>query len=655
MTLAAAEPLIELQKVRRVFGTASEQLVALKNIDLTIFAGEMVAIMGQSGSGKSTLMNVLGCLDNNWTGSYRLSGQDVSALEGDQLAAIRRENFGFIFQRYQLLSDLDAAENVEVPAIYAGAARRARKERAINLLTRLGLGDRLTHRPAELSGGQQQRVSIARALINGGQVILADEPTGALDSGSGKDLMALLKELHAEGHTIIIVTHDAAIAGQAERIVELHDGAIIGDHRLLPRRACGSDAPDSVPQIPAWRRGIERAAEAFSIAVRTLASHKLRSALTMLGIIIGIASVVSVVALGQGSQQVVLEQISSIGTNTVNILPGASAADRRRDSIRTLLPSDAEALAAEAFADSVTPAVTSNGEARYRNLTAAAEISGVGPDYFRVNNRHFLAGVPFDAQSVVDLAQEAVIDVMGQTTLFPDGENPVGRIILVGNVPLRVIGVIQTSTNSFYGPQQNALGIWIPYTTAMSRILGQSWLSSITVRVADDVDSAAVQTEISAMLEQRHGSVDFSLQNTDAIRATIQSTSQTLTLLISAIALISLAVGGIGVMNIMLVSVRERTREIGVRMAVGAREADIMQQFLIEAVLVCLLGGTAGVLLSLGIGLGIDQLATGLRFIYSPTTIVAACVCSTLIGTVFGFMPARSAARLDPVEALASD
>lgn len=649
-----SEPLISIRQLRREYPIGAETITVLKDIDLDIQAGEMIAIMGQSGSGKSTLMNVLGCLDNGWTGEYRLNGRDISRLEPNELAELRREHFGFIFQRYQLLADLDALENVEVPAIYAGARKEARRERAHKLLERLGLGDRMTHRPNALSGGQQQRVSVARALINGGEIILADEPTGALDSKSGKELMALLKELNAEGHTIIIVTHDPAVAAQADRVVELSDGVIIADRRKDDANAPAARAPETIKRIPRWREALDRVGEAFQMALRALSSHRLRTFLTMLGIIIGIASVVSVVALGQGSQQTVLDRISSIGTNTINILPGTNAADRRRDAIRTLVPADAAVIAAEKYADSVTPQVSSNGTARYRNISAGAQVQGVGPDYFRVNNRSFVEGAAFDEGGVSSLAQVAVIDTTARDTLFTNGEDAVGQVVLVGNVPLRIIGVVAASTNNF-GPQSNSISIWMPYTTAMSRILGQSWLSTITVRVADSADVTEAQAEIEALLERRHGTVDFSLQNTDTIRETIQSTSQTLTLLISAIAVISLIVGGIGVMNIMLVSVRERTREIGVRMAVGARQGDILQQFLIEAVLVCLIGGTVGVLLSLGIGFGVEKLVSGLSFIYSPTTIIAAFVSSSLIGVLFGFMPARSAARLDPVVALASE
>jgi macrolide transport system ATP-binding/permease protein len=646
------EPLINIEKLRREFPAGDETIAVLKDIDLKIWPGEMVAIIGQSGSGKSTLMNVLGCLDNGWTGAYRFGGQDVKGLPPDRLAELRREHFGFIFQRYQLLSDLDAVENVEVPAIYAGAARTARRGRARSILDRLGLSDRLTHRPAALSGGQQQRVSVARALMNGGEVILADEPTGALDSKSGVELMGLLKELHDEGHAIIIVTHDPRIAEQCERVVEIADGVIISDTRRPGARSAARAPEVKLKRVAAWRTGLDRFGEALSMALRAMSSHKLRTFLTMLGIIIGIASVVSVVALGQGSQEQVLENISAIGTNTINVFPG-SGFGGPQGRIRTLVPSDAEALAAQSFVAGVSPRVSSNAQARYRNVAANVSISGVGAQYFAVSGTDLTDGVAFTEDGVAQRSQEAVIDANAQAELFPDGEDPIGKVIILGRqVPVRIIGVAEASSGGF-GPS-NSLNVWIPYTTAMTRVLGISYLQSITVQVAETADIDDAEARISALLAQRHGTTDFTLQNTDTIRSTIESTTQTLTLLISMIAVISLLVGGIGVMNIMLVSVSERTKEIGVRMAVGARRGDILRQFLIEAVLVCLVGGAVGVGLSYALGWGLSEF-TPARLSYSATTIIAAFVSSTLIGVVFGFMPARSAARLDPVEALARE
>lgn len=647
------DAIISIRGLVRRFQSGTETVAVLKAIDLDIRRGEMVAIIGQSGSGKSTLMNILGCLDRASEGSYRFDGKDVSALDADALAALRREHFGFIFQRYQLLADLDAVENVEVPAIYAGADAGARRARAIGLLTRLGLGERLDHRPNALSGGQQQRVSVARALMNGGEVILADEPTGALDSQSGKELMALLKELHADGHTIIIVTHDQQIAAQADRIIEIADGEIIADRYTAEPRHVEKNQTE-IKVAATWRRGLDRMGEALRMALRAMGAHKLRTFLTMLGIIIGIASVVAVVALGQGSQQAVLENISSIGTNTINVYPGRSFGDMRSGRVRTLRPTDVEALAQQDYADSVTPQVSANATVLYRNTASNASVTGVGADFFQVNGRTFTAGSGFGPESIANMAQEAVIDQNAVDAIFVNGEDPIGEVIMLGRVPVRVIGVVETSSG--FGPGGNNANVYVPYTSAMSRILGQSWLNSIAVRVADDYDTGRAEEEMTELLTRLHGGTqDFFLQNTDTIRETIQSTTATLTILISTIAVISLVVGGIGVMNIMLVSVSERTREIGIRMAVGARRSDIMRQFLIEAILVCFAGGAAGVALSFALGQGLTAIVSGARLAYSTESIVLAIVSASVIGVVFGFMPARSAARLDPVEALARE
>ena len=228
---AAKVPLIELKDICKTFvtGDGDVRVDALRGVSLSIYPGEFVAIMGASGSGKTTLMNVLGCLDRPTAGQYFFAGRDVSQMDSDALAWLRREAFGFVFQSYNLLPNATAEENVEIPAVYAGLGPAERRERAETLLSSLGLGDRLTHRPSQLSGGQQQRVSIARALMNGGQVILADEPTGALDSKSGAEVMTLLTELAAEGHTVILITHDANVAARAHRVIEIKDGEIVRD------------------------------------------------------------------------------------------------------------------------------------------------------------------------------------------------------------------------------------------------------------------------------------------------------------------------------------------------------------------------------------------------------------------------------------------
>ena len=669
--------LLEVRNLYREFPSGDDVVTVLNNINLQIAAGEMVAIIGQSGSGKSTLMNILGCLDRPTRGSYLVNGQETGAMEPDELARLRREYFGFIFQRYHLLGDLDAMGNVEVPTIYAGYPSEQRRARSAALLERLGLGERKHHRPNQLSGGQQQRVSIARALVNGGEVILADEPTGALDSQSGQEVMRILRELHAEGHTVIIVTHDAQVAANANRIIEIRDGSIIDDRRTdrqsdennnsnnndssatpteQSTRQVQHDASSNTPARSAGRPlfgFFDRFKEAALMATRAMLAHRTRTFLTMLGIIIGIASVVSVVALGEGSRQKILEDISSMGTNTIDIFPGKGWGDRKASSIRTLTAADAEVLAQQPYVDSVTPRVSTAVTVRLGNNSVSAQVQGVGEQYFQVKGISMDLGKQFDRQAVNEYAQEAVIDPNTRKTLFGENTNPIGQVIMLGNVPVRIIGVSKAQSSAF-GNDEN-LNIWVPYTTVLSRMLGQTYVRNITVRVSDNVSSQAAEQGITKILTQRHGTQDFYISNSDTIRQTIESTTRTMTLLVSMIAVISLIVGGIGVMNIMLVSVTERTQEIGVRMAVGARQSDIMQQFLIEAVMVCLLGGLLGVGLALAIGAIFDHFVKDFSMAFSLTSIIAAFTCSTLIGMIFGFLPAKNAAKLDPVVALSRE
>ena len=645
-------PLLRLRGVVREYPAGDGVVAVLKDVDLDIRAGEMVAIIGPSGSGKSTLMNILGCLDRPTRGSYQVAGKETGQMLPDELARLRREHFGFIFQRYHLMGDLSAMGNTEIPAIYSGVPIMQRHTRAENLLKRLGLGERLGNRPGQLSGGQQQRVSIARALMNGGDVILADEPTGALDQTSGAEVMAILKELHADGHTIILVTHDADVAANASRIIEIRDGRIVADHarsQALPPVVKADVSPP--PQKNTWSAAGGRFGEAARMAMRAMVGHKLRTLLTMLGIIIGIASVVSVVALGEGSRQKILSDINNMGTNTIEIMPGSGFGDRTAGRIRTLVPADARSLGQLAYVDSVSPNVSTGRTLRRSNTEKTATINGVSDQFFRARGYEIEEGAFFDRDSILRQTQDAVIDPNTLNAFFTAGENPIGQIILIGTVPVRVIGVTVKKDLPYGAP--DALNVWLPYTTVMGRIMGTNYLRSITVRISDTVDSAAAEQGITQLMVQRHGVQDFFTMSSDSIKQTVEKTTQTMTLLISAIALISLVVGGIGVMNIMLVSVTERTQEIGVRMAVGARQGDILQQFLIEAVLVCLIGGVLGIALSLLIGWLFDYVGGGaFRMQFSIVSIIAAFACSTLIGVLFGFLPARRAAQLDPVDAL---
>ena len=643
--------LIECNNINRYFGSGENRVHVLKNISLSIEKGDFVAIIGQSGSGKSTLMNILGCLDTASSGSYRVEGTETSAMSADELAGLRRKRFGFIFQRYNLLSAINARDNVALPAVYAGIEHDERVARANQLLGDFGLAGKEDNKPNELSGGQQQRVSIARALMNGGEIILADEPTGALDTESGANVMQIIHDLHAQGHTVILVTHDPGIAANANRVIEIRDGEIIADSSKSTE--IGPSKVKSIQEQVSWSFYKDQFMESFRMSVQAILAHKMRSLLTMLGIIIGIASVVSVVALGRGSQEKILADINSMGTNTISIYPGKGFGDRRSGRIKTLTVDDANVIGRQGYVESATPLTSSNGTLTYRNTDLSAQLYGAGAQYFDVRGIKLKAGRFYDRADVAESAQVVVIDDNTQKQLFPAGTDPLGKTILFNKRPLNVIGITETDTSGFGSSDQ--LQMWAPYTTVMQQITGERYISSITVKVKDNVSSQVAEKSLKDLLISRHGTEDFFMRNTDSIKQTVESATSTMTLLISCIALISLVVGGIGVMNIMLVSVTERTKEIGVRMAIGARQSNILQQFLIEAVLICLIGGLVGVLLSYLISVVFNMLVTSFAMSFSVASIIAAVACSTIIGVVFGFMPAKRASQLNPIDALAHD
>ncbi|MCY9821579.1 MacB family efflux pump subunit [Aeromonas media] len=678
-----SEPLIQLKGIERRYQSGEHEVTVLHPLDLAIAAGEMVAIVGASGSGKSTLMNLLGCLDRPSGGQYLFRGQDTAGLDALTLARLRCHHFGFIFQRYHLLPHLDAAANVEIPAIYAGTSRPERQIRARTLLTRLGLSDRSHHRPGQLSGGQQQRVSIARALANGGEVILADEPTGALDSHSGKEVMAILKELHAQGHTIILVTHDMAVANHANRIITLRDGRVVEDsgqpaasppispdktHGVEERQQIAQAATDPaagqkaheaaqgrIPMASVARRGSQgwdRYREAGRMALHAMLAHRMRTFLTMLGIIIGIAAVVSVVALGQGARAKVIDDINAMGTNTIDIFPGKDWGDEKAASIQTLNERDLDALLGQPYLEGASPQIATSGQLRYRNKTSSGSVVGVGSDFFRVKGMTLTQGRLLDERDIRSRTAVAVVDGKTITSLLGKTD-PVGQVVLVGTLPVRIVGVVSQETG--FGRSSQSVNVWLPYSAVMSRLISQSHFSQITIRVKDGVQPALAEQAAVALLTQRHGVKDFFTFSSDSIVKSVEKTTATLTLLVSAIAVISLIVGGVGVMNIMLVSVVERTREIGIRIAVGARQSDILQQFLIEAVMVSLLGGLLGIGLAMFIGFVFSLLVESFQMRFSLFSILMAFGCSSLIGILFGYLPARNAARLDPVEALARE
>ncbi|MBQ0212647.1 macrolide ABC transporter ATP-binding protein/permease MacB [Proteus vulgaris] len=645
--------LLELNEVSRVYSNGEEETVVLNKVSLTINAGEMVAIMGASGSGKSTLMNILGCLDKPSSGEYKVAGQSVAQMEGDQLAALRREHFGFIFQRYHLMAHLSAEQNVEIPAIYADKNATQRKERARELLTRLGLGERVDYRPNQLSGGQQQRVSIARALMNGGEVILADEPTGALDSHSGKEVMAILKQLNEQGHTVIIVTHDPLIAEQAERIIEIKDGKIISDNRH--QTTTHKVKKETTPVLTSSYFGqiVGRFTQALEMAWRAMVVNKVRTLLTMLGIIIGIASVVTIIVIGDAAKSMVLSDIKAIGSNTIDIYPGKDFGSDSPEDRQSLTLQDVFALKQQSYVQAVTPQVQFSTRLRRGNQDSPASVAGVSEDYFIVYAMKFSQGRSFTQDMIQRQAQVVVIDENTRHRFFPTKKDVIGEQIIIRNIPSTIVGVIADKKSAFGNGQ--SLRVWVPYSTLNSRILNRSYLDSITVRAIDGYDASVAEQQMIRLLTIRHGKKDIFTYNLDSFIKAAESTTQTMQLFLTLVAVISLVVGGIGVMNIMLVSVTERTREIGIRMAVGARASDVMQQFLIESVLVCLVGGVLGIALSFSIAMIASVMLPDWHFVFQPIALISAFICSTAIGVIFGFLPARSAAKMNPIDALARE
>ncbi len=654
-------PLIELKNIRKSYGGGdSPQVDVLRGIDLSIHAGEFVAIVGASGSGKSTLMNILGCLDRPTEGDYLFAGENVAHLGSDELAWLRREAFGFVFQGYHLIPSGSAQENVEMPAIYAGISATERHARAKALLTRLGLADRTANRPHQLSGGQQQRVSIARALMNGGHIILADEPTGALDSHSGAEVMTLLDELASQGHVVILITHDREVAARANRIIEIRDGLIISDSAHSDTHVpvtANSDAlqavdlrqrlADGAEHNGAWKAEL---LDAIRAAWRVMWINRFRTALTLLGIVIGVASVVVMLAVGEGSKRQVMAQMGAFGSNII-YLSGSSPNPRTPLGIVTL--SDVAALAMLPQVKHIMPVNGNDAGVRFGNLDYLAYVGGNDVNFPEIFNWPVVEGSYFTQEDERAGATVAVIGHRIREKLFKNVASPIGEYILIENVPFQVIGVL-AEKGSASGNKDSDDRVAIPYTAASVRLFGTYNPEYVAIAAADARKVHEAEMAIDQlMLKLHNGKRDYQLTNNAAMIQAEARTANTLSLMLGSIAAISLLVGGIGVMNIMLMTVRERTREIGIRMATGARQRDILRQFLTEAVMLSVVGGLFGIALALLVG-GVLVLAE-VAVQFSLLAVFGAFGCALVTGVVFGFMPARKAARLDPVKALTSE
>ncbi|WP_116829215.1 MacB family efflux pump subunit [Pseudomonas syringae] len=654
-------PLIDLRGIRKSYGGGDSPLVdVLRGIDLSIHAGEFVAIVGASGSGKSTLMNILGCLDRPTSGEYLFAGENVAELGSDELAWLRREAFGFVFQGYHLIPSGSAQENVEMPAIYAGTPAAERHARAAALLDRLGLASRTGNRPHQLSGGQQQRVSIARALMNGGHIILADEPTGALDSHSGAEVMTLLDELASQGHVVILITHDREVATRAKRVIEISDGLVISDTAQDASDVQRSVNPAALQAVDLRKRLSEGSGsqsawqgelfDAIRAAWRVMWINRFRTALTLLGIVIGVASVVVMLAVGEGSKRQVMAQMSSFGSNII-YLNGKAPNPRAPKGVITL--EEVAALGELPEVKMIMPVNGGQAGVRYGNLDHSSYVGGNDTHFPAIFNWPVVEGSYFSEADEQNAAAVAVIGYKVRQKLFGEQSDPVGQYILIENVPFQVVGVLQEK-GATSGDLDSDNRIAIPYSSASIRLFGTQDPEYITIATRDANNVKQAEQSIRNLLQQlHHGKQDYELTNNAAMIQAEARTQNTLSLMLGSIAAISLLVGGIGVMNIMLMTVRERTREIGIRMATGARQSDILRQFLTEAMMLSVVGGLAGIVLALGMGAAL--LLSKVAVAFTLPAVAGAFACALITGVIFGFMPARKAARLDPVAALTSE
>ena len=650
--------IIEIENVTKVYDLGEQRVDALRGVSLQIYAGEIVALMGPSGSGKSTLMNILGCLDQPTTGRFQMLGKEVGNLSQDERAFLRNHEIGFVFQSYNLLARTSALENVELPMLYNGASPQARQGKAKEMLERVGLHDREDHQPTQLSGGQQQRVAIARALLNGPRLILADEPTGNLDSKTGAEIIELFKEVNREkGITLVLVTHDPEVASHSHRIIHFKDGLIQREEK----RSESSPAPIAEAQRKSATEkrsfGSDISAN-IRIALKALWVNKLRSALTMLGVIIGVGAVIAMVAIGQGTKMKIAKQMERLGSNRLSVYAGSFTRGGRHagmGSITSLTPVDVKAIVAEVpGVRAVAPRVRGSAQVVYGNKNWLPVFTGTTPEYLSIMNWGIEMGSNFSEEDMTLNRKVVLIGKTVEKELF-DGQYPIGETVRIKHVPFEVVGVLKERGASSRGSDLDDIVI-IPLRTAQRKLLGIQHIQRIEISAVSRGASYQVQKDIAELLRRRHKisgakADDFRIRNRTEIVEAANEATNTLSYLLTGIALVALIVGGIGIMNIMLVSVTERTREIGVRLAVGARPRDIRKQFLAEAMVLSLFGGLLGIIVGMGASYALSYFG-GWETMVSPGAVLLACGVSAAIGIFFGFHPAEQAAKLNPIEAL---
>ncbi len=651
--------MIELKNIHKTYKMGGFEVKALDGVSLKISPGEFVAIIGPSGSGKSTLMHVMGFLDKPDSGSYDFLNKDVTGLSDKDRAVFRNGFIGFIFQQFHLLSRMNALENTELPLVYAG--KQHLKELAVEKVKLVGLGDRMFHRPNEMSGGQQQRVAIARALVNDPLIILADEPTGNLDSKNKEEILAILRRLNQEGKTVVIVTHEREIAESAGRIISMRDGKIVSDEvravkKEIVRRGSAENRINELTQDSKLKSGKTKFFDYFRQAGFAIVSHKLRSILSILGILIGVSAVIAMLALGEGAKASIEKQLASLGSNLLIVRPGSMrlhGVAMEAGSVTRFTFQDVEDIKKLKGIKRVSASVSGRGQLVYGNKNWNTQVDGGDRNYLEMRSLMPVLGRAFSNQEVALRDKVALLGTTVIEQLFGQ-KNPVGENIKINLVNFRVIGILPPKGAAGFHDQDDV--VIVPVTTAMYRLLGKTYVDTIYVEAKDALTIEPLQGEIEELIKKQHriskdNEDSFQVRNMSDIRQTLLSTTKTMSVLLGCIAAISLFVGGIGIMNIMLVSVTERTREIGLRKAIGADDRDIMTQFLIEAIMMSFIGGLSGIALGAGVSVLITLFA-GWAVKISTFSVILATVFSLVVGIVFGIWPARQASRLDPIEAL---
>jgi len=647
---------IDLKNISKTYKMGDTYVKALQNVSVCIKPGEFVAIMGPSGSGKSTMLHILGFLDRPDSGKYYLDGTDISSLNDDQLAILRNQVAGFVFQQFHLLPRITAANNVALPLVYAG--RHNLKEIALDKIRAVGLSFRANHQPNELSGGERQRIAIARSLVNEPLIIFADEPTGNLDTKSEIEIMAILKELNDKGKTIILVTHEQEVAEHAKRIISMRDGHIVSDTLKVETKISTIDLSPIRKALSKSNPSFGRAEISDHIrqSVHAILSNRMRSLLSMLGILIGVAAVIAMLAIGQGAQASIKQKLSSLGTNRLTVRPGASksgAVMMETGSTTRFTIEDTTAMERLTGVKYVSPIVNGRAQLVAEGKNWNSEVQGTGVDYSLMHSSVPKTGRFITSNELLMRERVAVVGMTVVRQLF-SGKNPVGKSIRINKIIFEAIGVLPEKGATGFRDEDDI--VIIPITTAMYRLLGKQYVDSIDVEVSNQEQMSQVQTAIKQLVIKRHhltkdNEGSFDVRNMADLQSALTSTTKTMTLLLGAVAAISLLVGGIGIMNIMLVSVTERTREIGLRKAIGARRVDIITQFLIEAVLMTVIGGFIGIIFGIGTAALLSVFA-GWATKISPISIIMATTFSISIGIVFGLKPAVQAAALNPIEAL---